>query len=251
MKIVDLLLGRLPAWEQRAVKDHTLRCPRCRKRFDEWNEWLGEDRDMPAATEEAADKTRLVSPRRTVKDKLRIHVLMRKLRNGFKPRPVLVSAVLGMIVLTLFGLFGPLAALERQNTSNIWNTDRDILNQMSIQIQPDTVKYDLVPSAIASQARGFAWVNKQGGEMLILIEGLHPMENRDYQVWFIWDAKHSNIGLLRWNNGKAHLHYRGQEVRNAIDLVVSLEPKGGSWYPTGPDAVRGNLQPDWPGGAKE
>lgn len=268
-KIVDWLLGHLPVWERDSVRKHVQECERCRDISEEWrllleNAAAPRDAGTHAAFGEAAERQQEASaggalhraeqpsaasrpgagramPGPWLRRRMFAQVVLRKLRLLLRPRRYWISAAFAMAA---FALVWCLFATERQSPPITPASDREIIREMDIAMRPQTVKYALLPSPSAGEARGFAWVNKPEGELLILIEGLAPAEDQDYQAWFISGSDRSNVGLLRWSNGKAHLYYRGKAVESAENIAVSLEPKGGSYRPTGPDAVWGSLEAD-------
>ena len=44
-----------------------------------------------------------------------------------------------------------------------------------------------------------------------------------------------DMGLLHLENGAGQLYKQTKEVKRADTFRISIEPKGGSVYPTGPD----------------
>jgi anti-sigma-K factor RskA len=112
--------------------------------------------------------------------------------------------------------------------------------EAAMVMNPDTVLH-IVP-VVHSNKKGYIWVNDASHEMLILTEGLTPSEENDYQVWFVKKEGRFRVGLLHWQNGMGHLYFRGSELGEVENIAVSHEPKGGSFVPTGPDAIFVNLR---------
>ena len=110
--------------------------------------------------------------------------------------------------------------------------------------RPDTVQYPLVRAYVREDvelppvAGGAIWLNDRTGELLVVLEGVVPSNDRDVQAWLVIREGWLNLGLLKFpERSQGHLYVRSlwREDREAVALT--LEPKGGSLLPTTPEST--------------
>ena len=75
----------------------------------------------------------------------------------------------------------------------------------------------------------------------MVLEGLYSLAGRDYQVWLGEQEHLQSGGILSVNDRDGRSYYYGGGAAEAVRIVISMEPKGGSSRPTGPEAVRLNI----------
>lgn len=226
-EIADYLLGRMAEGKRRDLQLHLLSCTRCAELHREWSAILEPSEAMPMPTPSPTLKRRLL--RRIAFERW---LSWRKKDIG-AAIAVKRAAVLFLCLMSLF-FFQRDSGLpdERTLAANLPNMD--------IVMDPHTVLH--VASVVPSHAKSYVWVNNTSNEMLILTKGLAPLPETDYQVWFITEDRRSRVGLLRWENGIAQLYFQGGELGLVENIAVSVEPKGGSFTPTSPDAIFVNLR---------
>lgn len=119
--------------------------------------------------------------------------------------------------------------------ANLWTyTDLEGNEQPLIWTHPQTVYYS---GATISSEKGDSsvWFNPETEELLILVQDLSMNVDQDYQAWLIGGKTWIDMGILEFQNGLGHLYRKMEELKRAEMIRVSIEPKGGSRLPTGPD----------------
>jgi hypothetical protein len=205
---------------RRMLERHAGECQVCRERLREWSGLLAgrrAERPSPAIWRRLETALRWRAPlRQLVRLRLRIS------------RTILA---VGSTALLLGGLYvGALCGIkERLNApsaaSDAVRTDDEIMAHMGMLLQVRTAQYP-VQSLGPSGAHGVALVNDEAEELLLLVEGLPNVPGQDYRVWSVHDGSRVALGTLQLAAGKAHLHYRGSELRGAKSISVSREQAG-------------------------
>lgn len=226
-EIADYLLGRMAEEKRRDLQFHLLSCSRCAELHREWSAILEPSEDMPMLTPSPTLKRRLM--RRISYERW----FSRRKKEVKAAIPVRRAAVLFLGLMSLF-------FFQRDSGLSDEGALAAHLPNMDIVMDPHTVLH--VASVVPSHAKSYVWVNNTSNEMLILTKGLAPLPETDYQVWFITQDRRSRVGLLRWENGIAQLYFQGGELGLVENIAVSVEPKGGSFTPTSPDAIFVNLR---------
>jgi anti-sigma-K factor RskA len=216
---VDFAQGRLTEGKRHAYREHLGECERCASLVAEWRTILGEK------------DTRLVPPPRVKRRLLRRYRLMAALAfvsRSFRPA-FAIPAAIAVASLLLAVTMVPEATQDQQ-------LREELFNQNAMVNHPQTIMHQVVPVA-STPIKGYVWTNDESNEMFILTEGLEKLAEKDYQVWFVAGHTRSNVGVLQWRGQMAHLYFHGMEMRRVENIAVSIEPKGGSQFPTGPDAI--------------
>jgi len=105
--------------------------------------------------------------------------------------------------------------------------------------QPGAAKYTAIADSGNRQPiSGEVWINARSGEMLLILNGLGPLYESEYQVWGLREDWLYSYGLLTSHDGIGYLYIQKQRWDEPEQIIVSVEPKGGSRYPTGPEAIR-------------
>lgn len=118
---------------------------------------------------------------------------------------------------------------------------REEWEQARLWYHPQTLYYQGV-SGVQEEGNGEVWLNAETEELFIVLQNLSWSYEQDYQAWLMGDQRFINIGLLEHQNGLGHLYRKMKEIKGAEFIRVSIEPKGGSMYPTGPDFLILQLQ---------
>ncbi len=221
--LIDYALGKLAAEKHQELARHISQCAGCAADVLEWESMLQESGEE-------------LSPSPVVKKRLmrRVRLLGRLSvwRSRLRSLKSVPAAGACAILLLVGGLLiydpavpeSPLAAeAKRMHQNELVNDPQTVLHQSETVMQSD--------------AKGYVWINTASNEMLLLAEGLDRLTEKDYQVWLVIGNDRSNVGVLQWRGRMAHLYFHGTEVRQVDDIAVSIEPKGGSYTPTGPDAM--------------
>jgi anti-sigma-K factor RskA len=102
----------------------------------------------------------------------------------------------------------------------------------------------LSPPDAASNATGFVLISADGEDGALVVDGLPPLgENQEYQVWLIRDGKRTSGAVFSTDEK----NYGGTRIRAPRPLTdysavgITIEPTGGSDYPTGAQVLAGSL----------
>ncbi|UFJ39705.1 anti-sigma factor [Brevibacillus humidisoli] len=228
--VVDLVYGNLSDEKQIQLHLHLNDCEHCAAVYREWSAILNPTEPLP-----------LPSP--TVKRRLLRRIALENWLSSMRTHltaiyPAMRTAALLLCIVGLFSLHEGAVSPSELSPADLPRTA--VTRDVSMVMDPHTVLH-VVP-VDSSDTKSYVWVNDASNEILILTEGLSPLTEKDYQVWFISQNRRSHVGLLRWKDGMAHLYFRGGELRQVENIAVSIEPKGGSFIPTGPDTIFVNLR---------
>ena len=96
----------------------------------------------------------------------------------------------------------------------------------------------------APAASGIVIISSDGKNGVLVVDKLQALtENQEYQVWLERDSKETSGGLFAVDEDG----YRGLRIDAPESLLtyssvrVTIEPKGGSRNPTGPEVLAGSL----------
>jgi hypothetical protein len=217
-EMIDELLGKLPERKRTQLRAHLRSCADCRRLYREWQAILPAGDPLPVPTPD-------------LRRSLRLQVVRQKVR-GWIVRPY----VWGGLAACLIAAVMLLGALKLSQPFTYSQPAVERIEGSSLMHDPQAVLY---PVDYPSQPRvkGYIWLNGSSNRMLLLIEGLSPSEDRDYQAWAGWEGGYANMGLLKYSQGMSHLYIEGLPLRKIDNIIVSIEPKGGSRTPTQPETV--------------
>lgn len=243
-KLIDLLLSKLPAHQEEQAKQHLVHCAYCQARAKEWQQLV---RDA------SADRLswRYTAPK--LKKRLKEKILPSghdKVLVG-KPAIMLLSVSLLLCFTLLAGLWPLTETPFKEETMN----EATLPPVRSVQavtpdtrflINPQTVHYriqhtitmpidDAIPPV--HQVHGHLWVAPRGQQIFMMLEGLQPLPENDYQVWVITREMASSAGLFNLFDSNAVLYWRNDQPADIEMIRISIEPKGGSFSPSGPEAL--------------
>lgn len=215
-EIVDFVLGRLPVDKEAQFRRHLEDCKDCRDCFHEWEATL----DMEEETMAPPARVK----RQLMRDVRKTDHPQKKFPLFKKPVAVTVAMCAVLFIVLASSLFSssPHHANQIKGNPFIPETQRG----------PQQVHYVPVTD---HNVNGYVWVRPSTQEMMVFLQGVPRIEDRDYQVWLISDSHRSDAGTLQVNDGMAQLYFHGHELEEAHRVIVSVEPRGGSKMQTGPD----------------
>jgi anti-sigma-K factor RskA len=234
--ITDLLpafaVGSLDADETRRVEEHLLSCWLCRD----------ESRAFQLVADELSLAAPLAIPSTDLRDRLiqRVHSARPKVQEQLPvatpARPWLERLLPAWGMASLF-LILALAA----SSLVLWQR----VNQLEFLTAPGGMRaVPLSPPDVASDATGFVLVSANGDDGALVVDGLPPLgESQQYQLWLIRDGKRTS-GAVFSTDEKS---YAGTRIRAPGSLLeysavgITIEPAGGSEYPTGTQVLGGPL----------
>ena len=94
-------------------------------------------------------------------------------------------------------------------------------------------------------ATGFVLISANGDDGALIVDGLPPLgEDQEYQLWLIRDGERTSGAVFSTDERS----YAGMRIRAPRSLLeysavgITIEPAGGSAYPTGAQVLRGTLR---------
>jgi len=211
-EIIDYLLGYTQIRDKENLEQHFSICPSCQGRIAEWQQ------NLPSLS------NTLPPP-----------ALKRKLKTKFLLRSKFYSLHSKKIAFTAAALF--LLLISGIMIKGLFISPKEEMKkEMAFVMDPKTVQYQVKPKEHRN-VKGYVWVNPESNELLLLVNGIQPVSEKDYQVWIVYNRERSNGGLMQWRNGMGLLYVQPPNVTQIQNIAVTVEPKGGSHLPTAPDAM--------------
>lgn len=240
-KLVDYVMNGLTSTERVNLELHLEVCDICSVRVTEWTKVLEPDArmdDQESTTYFHASED--CKPSKRVRRRLMCAAYARSFQSRFQvSKPVVLRTLVGVMFIGLIVGLMSLQEPDRQTVGAFEHT----LNQRIADMQGEgTERYAIQPLE-PFFGSGSVWIKRQSGEMLIVVNGLHALEETDYQVWLQEEDLLSSAGLMHVQELLGKSYYYGFGAENAKRIVVSMEPKGGSRRPTGIEAVLVNMEP--------
>jgi anti-sigma-K factor RskA len=223
-------LGSLDADETRRVEEHISSCLICR---DESNAFQ-------TVAEGLSFAAPVVAPSPELRDRLVQRVQRgrpaQQVTRGESKGPWLERLLPAWGVVSLFLLIGlvgfNLLLWQRFNQLDIGTT------QAGMRAVP------LSPALTGSGATGFVLISADGEDGALVVDGLPPLEEGyEYQLWLIRDGYRTSGAIFSTDEN----NYGGTRIRAPRSLLdysacdITIEPEGGSEYPTGDQVLGGPL----------
>jgi hypothetical protein len=102
----------------------------------------------------------------------------------------------------------------------------------------------LSPPDIASGATGFVLISANGDDGALVVDGLPSLgESQQYQLWLIRNGQRTS-GAVFSTDEKSYAGTRIRAPRSLLEysaVGITIEPAGGSAYPTGTQVLGGPL----------
>jgi|GEM_PF-382778 len=170
-------------------------------------------------------------------------------------RPAVAAACgLGAAVAVLLLLLNPFARSGTSAGGSLSPAGYAMLHEpggAAVMSEPDTIVYrsggasadGALDPGLPPGARETLWLNVRTHELFLLMEGLLPSDRTDVQAWSRSGGKNANLGLLRFNDTRAHLYSANVRPEEWESVLLTIEPKGGSPIPTKPETASIRLKP--------
>lgn len=215
--LIDYVLGEAPEDRQHEICKHLEKCTKCREINDNWIEVFNQQTNA--------------QPPADLKDKIWKEAMTKR-----SPRKKQRTFVFGLssaaaVFLLLFGLL-------MNNHSNFYSyqvAHNDDIVTANIQSNPQTEQLSVIPVADFNDIKGRLWINGMSQELLLEVDGLADITDKDYQLWIIYDNDEIKGELLSTVNGTSRILIKGNDVPQFKIIKASIEPLGGSQEPTGPE----------------
>ncbi|MCJ8012375.1 anti-sigma factor [Paenibacillus sp. KQZ6P-2] len=249
-KLVDYVMNRLPESERAGVAVHAATCSHCAERLQEWEQVMqlpelegfcltvdGVDGSVDDGhhIEVPSPERSLIPPARMGR-KLRMRAYLRSAgiwfaRNRRFILPGAASAAVAVFLLA--GLF----SMKQQVVPSAESIDGEVSSKIAVMQSAAYEQYPISPMP-PMHGSGGVWINRNSGELLIVVDGLKPTREKDYQIWLQQEQQPVSDGMLLTRNSHGKGYYYGYGPVDPDQIVISLEPKGGSHVQTGPVALR-------------
>ncbi|GAJ59937.1 anti-sigma factor [Geobacillus thermoleovorans] len=238
-KIVDWLLGMLPEQEKEDVSNHLKQCLECQRLLEAWKN-IGLKEEAQYEAPPLSHKERIWAQAEAQKQ-------TKRMRRGLRMAGGWIGAALAVFLFTLrlsAPSDGPAASHDRSDEPYRYQIVKQHTDMPIERIihNPKTKQIPIEPSVLFQQMDGTIWLNDDTKEMLMEIEGLPPFATRDYQLWIIYTNNEVKGELLTIRHGAARIFISGEDVKQFKQIKASLEPKGGSAEPTGPETFTVDLE---------
>ena len=217
--LIDFVLGNLSDGQTDQLRLHLADCQSCQEKVNHWKERL--------------EKNEAIQPSPFLKTRIdnTIRTLSRKKRKRFSLNAAFIIASACAILLSVIGLY-QIKPVQHEPSVVLQN---DEIKENTVIDAPETNRFYIQPVSHFDQIEGYAWVNDATKEMLLKVDGLRPYTKKDYQIWLVHSDHHLYDDVLHVEDGRVKLYYKGSDVNYVTLIRVSLEPKGGSETPTGPE----------------
>lgn len=134
-----------------------------------------------------------------------------------------------LLILLIAGLF----TLKGNDVQTQAAFEHTVSQRIADMQSDDTERYVIQPVE-PFYGSGSVWLKRGSGEMLIVVNGLHSLQETDYQVWLQDEERLSSAGFMLVQGPQGKSYYYGVGAENAKRIVVSMEPKGGAGVRPGP-----------------
>lgn len=222
-EIVDFIMETIHPDKRIAVEHHLEDCELCVSNVNKWRHLLENDLTL--------------EPSSQLKKRLKASIKKKRSKQKFYiPGIVLASCLL---VLVFSNLLSP---LNKGNTDVAYVHQNYNQNAQKVVENPKAKKFHLVQVNNNQNLVGDVWLDNHTNEMFMQVDGITPIDQRDYQVWLFQTNNKFDSEILDIRDGKIYLYYKGPQGKKLKLIRISIEPTGGSNFPTGPDALKINLE---------
>lgn len=221
MKLIDMAMEKIESEEEREhIKKHLAICPHCREKLAKWQLVMETETNLQPSAELKENIWKQASA--TMKPKER--------KKKAKTTVAFASAFIAASLL-VFGLFHTKPHVHP--TVEVAQNDR--IEEENLRFYPETKQVAVIPVSDFNHIRGNLWMNDVTEEMLLEVDGFIPLQEKDYQLWIIYENNDIQGELLSVQDGVTRVLFKGPEINELKLIKASVEPKGGSSKPTGPN----------------
>jgi anti-sigma-K factor RskA len=236
--VFDLLpayaIGSLEADELDRVEEHLLSCWICRD----------ESSAFQALTDELSFAAPVAEPSSILRDRLMQRVQSARPREQERVSPPVAARPFWERLLPAWGLASLFLIVGlAASTFVLWQR----MSHLEFATAPGGMRaVPLSATDAAPQATGFVLISTDGEDGALIVDGLPPLgESQEYQLWLILDGQRTSGAVFSTDEK----HYGGTRIRAPRPLTdysavgITIEPAGGSLYPTGRQVLAGLLPP--------
>ncbi|MCM3716329.1 anti-sigma factor [Halalkalibacter oceani] len=215
-QIIDYLRGE--AEDEASVKQHLDHCPHCQQLQEQWKPFFAKETEAHIRPPERLKK-RILHTIRTEQRKPFFHFLTL--------RPLTARFSLVVIVL----LLGSWLTISQVQKTSLQHSAEEPLPFL---MNEETTLYEISPEDNTA-IKGYAWINNDSNELMLLVDGLHPVSLNDYQAWIRSTTDLKDAGIIQVNGAQGQLYLQDDIVNQLDHIILSKEPRGGSIQPTDPN----------------
>ncbi|NLC10885.1 MAG: anti-sigma factor [Firmicutes bacterium] len=234
IEMVDEILGNLPPHRAQILHDHLAGCRSCQKLYEEWRKILHE-----VLADELNNEPSAFLYKR-LKKTYRLWSIKRRL---FKPATFWKAASVAVISILIFAL----SSIQSKKPLESWkqlpiaseNIPSFVINDVNTMEYHINYNKDQCP-----RVSGIIWINNDRDEVYCFMQNLKNYAENDYQLWLIKPFRRENGGLLQLMDEYGELYLRQRNIQEVQQISISLEPKGGSLYPTTDDIILLDFSPE-------
>ncbi len=235
--VLDLLpayvTGSLEADELQRVEEHLLQCWICRSDSDAFQ----------SVAEELSFAAAVAAPSAELKDRLMQRVQSAPPKKREQVSDPLPSRPFWERLLPAWGLASLFLIIGLAASSFIlWQR----VSSLETATSPGGMRaVSLSATDAAPSATGFVLISADGSDGALIVDGLPPLEEeQEYQLWLIRDGERTS-GAVFSTDERSYAGMRIRAPRSLLDysaVGITIEPAGGSAYPTGAQVLRGTLR---------
>lgn len=219
---IDYLLQSMPADRLSKMAAHLHTCHTCQAVCARWQ-----------ALPDISGAPPLMPPdsvRQSLRARVIKHGRRRALRGALRviSRPALALAACLAVVLIGLGLF---AQANQPSLTHQKLAEQYEPHAAQVLKHVETVVYRFQQN----RGQGTLWLNRHSGEMLVVLEAPLPVEGFSMQAWAVRGQLRDSLGLLRFEDNHGHLYSQGRPLSEAENIAFTIEPDGGSDFPTAAD----------------
>ncbi|BAB06936.1 anti-sigma factor [Halalkalibacterium halodurans] len=221
-QLIDYVLGELSDEERSIVSQHTTTCSACKRTLIHWEKIITSESSIPVPP--SAEKMDLVWKNLDTK--------RTKPRRKITPRFVFSISSLTAILMLVVALASLNKGMDHDAVQIAPFEEQERLN---FQQNPHTQQLDIEPLSYQPDLNGYVWVNDVTHEIFVEIDGLSELQNQDHQLWIIFTDNNVQGAIIPIQEGSSRFFMHGMDVETLKLIKASVEPKGGSHTPTGPE----------------
>jgi hypothetical protein len=222
--IDDLLCELKDSRKSIALHNHFMYCKHCQNLHDYWSKVLKPE-------DETVDD---VQPSPMVKQRIYNTIAKPETRWKFHTKQW-VAACIGVFLLASSFYVGRLSVHEApvHPGPTMTGTKGEVRTGY---LPNQKLAYRVVP-VHNQNTDGYVWVNPNTKDIMLFLDGLKPIEGRDYQAWLVSNNDKENAGILQIDQSFAHVIVHNPHMPRVDRIIISIEPQGGSSVQTGPKAI--------------
>lgn len=232
---VDFYLHKISSYEQNRMIEHRKACKACQAISEEWARIPLIQAGSSVQIELQGAKASLHTHYQESYQK-QLHKQKRLKKQRFN-RYMMSGAAIALLFIGL-AILQQSIALKSKPSYEIANEYIRMQSPQAVSFiqaaQPLPFSFELASHAWNN---GYVWINSNEKELYVWLEHIYQPAEHDFQVWTLSKAGVESIGLIEQIGLQGHLHVKDDRIADLEQLQVSIEPLGGSKYPSKQAAI--------------